>query len=436
MTIRSDYVNLNSGLISRDIFIREDLYLEERERVFRRAWLYIGHESQIPEAGDFILSKMGEESVILARGNDDQVRVLLNSCRHRGMRVCRYDEGRTQKFFCPYHGWSYNLDGSLAFVTSFESDYTKAPFEWENWGLVQVAKVAIIRGMVWATWDAEAPDFDEYLGGAKKLLDLSFCAWDGLGEVEVLGSTQKWIIPSNWKIVAENFAGDMLHMISHRSVDIVGINPGGTQGRRDENTSFKVQASYPGGHASVVSVFNEGDPRREYANSPVTAEYFQACLEKRREVLSDDDVRFAAGVGTIFPNMSFHGNQPRSILVAHPLGPAKTEMWRQYFVDKHAPADVKKFLRSYYLRYSGPAGMTEQDDMENWNYATVACDGTVSRDYPYNYMSGMGFETSHPAVPGGIWSGTRDSETNARAFYARWQQYMNDQRPVGARADG
>jgi phenylpropionate dioxygenase-like ring-hydroxylating dioxygenase large terminal subunit len=419
---RERLVDRQSGRISREIFVNEDLYQQERERVFGRAWLYIGHESQVREPGDFALSRMGEESVIMTRDRQGAVQVMLNSCRHRGMRVCRYDEGRTSKFYCPYHGWAYELDGALSHVTEFEAEYGNHDFDKKDWGLIKVAKVHIVRGTVWATWDPNA-DFDAYFGDARQMLDLSFCGWDGESEVEVIGSTQKWIIPSNWKIVAENFAGDMLHVVSHRSVDIVGIGPNGEQGRRDSSGSRIVQASYPEGHAGIFGMFDRDDPRRDYSASPITAEYFQHCWEKRKKVLGDQAFVTAA-VGTIFPNMSFHGNQPRTILVAHPLGVDRTEVWRQYFVDKDAPAEVKNFLRGYYIKYSGPAGMTEQDDMENWNYATWASKGMMARQFPYNYGAGLGNETTEAALPGAISSGTTSSESNARSYYSRWQEYM------------
>ncbi len=96
--------------------------------------------------------------------------------------------------------------------------------------------------------------------------------------------------------------------------------------------------------------------------------------------------------GEIFPNTALHPRQPRTIAVWHPHGPHQTEVWRWYLVDKTAPAEVKAFLRDYYIRYSGPAGLTEQDDMENWNYAHAASRGTIARRHPYSYEQGMGYE--------------------------------------------
>src|SRR5579863_5296257 len=90
---RPGLVDLATGQISREIFVNEEIYAEEQERIFARAWLFVGHESQIPNPGDYFVSRMGEESVLLCRDRAGEVHVFLNSCRHRGMKVCRYDEG-------------------------------------------------------------------------------------------------------------------------------------------------------------------------------------------------------------------------------------------------------------------------------------------------------------------------------------------------------
>jgi len=326
------FVDMQSGEISREIFVDETIYRQEQERIFARAWVYVGHETQTPSAGDFFLSRMGEESVIVTRDGSNRVRVLLNTCRHRGMRVCRYDEGNTNAFQCPYHGWTYGVDGKLLGVQRYDRIY-EPPFDKDRWGLIEAAKIANFRGTIWATWDADAPPFEEYLGEARFALDIGFCSWDaGEGGTEVLGSVQKWIIPANWKIVAENFAGDVLHNISHRSVDLVGLGPNDKAGRRDDPGRGAL-AACPEGHGIIYTVAAASPERADYSASPATAAYFKRCWEMRLAKMGDQ-ARVSATVGTIFPNMSFHAQQPRTILVAHPSGPHHTEMWRWYLVDR------------------------------------------------------------------------------------------------------
>ena len=124
---RPGLVDFAAGHISREIFVNDEIYQEELERVFARAWLFVGHESQIPNSGDFFVSSMGEESVILCRDRSQKVHVFLNSCRHRGMKVCRYDEGNAAVLTCPYHGWSYSIGGKLVGVPYFREVLCRRP---------------------------------------------------------------------------------------------------------------------------------------------------------------------------------------------------------------------------------------------------------------------------------------------------------------------
>ena len=151
-------IDLDEGIVSREIYVNEELYAQELERIFRRAWLFVGHESQIPNPGDFVLTRMGEEEVILTRDRKNTIHVFLNSCRHRGMKVCRYDEGNTTVFTCPYHGWSYATDGHLVDVPYYKEAYRKR-LDRSQWGLVEVAQLMNYKGTIWATWDATAPPF-------------------------------------------------------------------------------------------------------------------------------------------------------------------------------------------------------------------------------------------------------------------------------------
>jgi hypothetical protein len=160
-----------------------------------------------------------------------------------------------------------------------------------------------------------------------------------------------------------------------------------------------------------------------YKNNPIVAEYFRHCHEERKHRLGAERNRLVPFVGTIYPNVSFHGNQPRNLCVWHPHGPESTEAWRFFLVDADAPQQVKDFLRTYYMRYSGPAGMTEQDDMENWNYATAGSRGVIAKRYPYNYQQSLGKVQTNGPVPGNV--SVQVSEENPRQFYRRWRDYMN-----------
>jgi nitrite reductase/ring-hydroxylating ferredoxin subunit len=431
---RPGLVDPATGLISREIFVSDEIYAEEQERVFARSWLFVGHESQIPNPGDFFVSRMGEESVILCRDRAGELHVFLNSCRHRGMKVCRYDEGNTTVFTCPYHGWSYGTDGALVGVPYFREAY-HSELDKAKWGLIEVAQLCPYKGTVWANWDPTAPAFLEYLGEFRRFLDLILDGWDGReGQAELLGGVQKWVIPCNWKFPAENFSGDSYHNISHRSVDLVGVGPSG-KSRRDYselNVARKLHVAIPDrGHQTITYLLpKDHQPQPVYQNSPEVAEYFRDCEEERRKRRGPND-RLIGAPGEIFPNVALLPRQPRTLAVWHPKNAHQTEVWRFFFVDRDAPQTVKNFLRDYYIRYSGPAGMTEQDDMENWNYAHSASRGVIARRYPYTYEMGLGhavegFEFEGYRMPGRVIDITQvqASEEPMRNLYGRWAQFM------------
>ena len=161
---------------AREIFVNPDIYAEEQERIFTRAWLFVGHESQVAKPGDFFVSSMGEESVILCRDRAGELHIFLNSCMHRGMKVCRYDEGNTPIFTCPYHGWSFATDGALVGVPFYKDAYHEE-LDKSQWSLIRVPKMTNYKGGIWATWDADAPDFLEYIGDFRTYLDILFDGW-------------------------------------------------------------------------------------------------------------------------------------------------------------------------------------------------------------------------------------------------------------------
>src|SRR5690606_18836121 len=359
------------------------------------------------------LSQMGTDSVILTRDRQGQIQVLLNSCTHRGMKLCRYDHGNNRTFTCPYHGWSFSTDGNLVerpgelvgvpgFATHYKSELDK-----KQWGLKSVAQVYNYKGAIWATWDEHAVPFLDYLGDMKYYLDSALDHRDGSpGGSEVIGGVQKWRVPCNWKFAPENFIGDRHHDISHRSVDLVGIGPSGGRGRRDF-TEDRVCVAFPHlGHGTIGRLphFEEMPYSSQFKNHPVVENYYRQVYDDRVARLGNQKRVTPHAVGTIFPNMSFHAHQPRSLAVFHPISATEMEMWRMYLIDKDAPEEVKEAARHYYLRYSGPGGLTESDDMENWSQATEACAGAISQQQYFNYQMGLGHAMPVETLRGGVWS--------------------------------
>jgi phenylpropionate dioxygenase-like ring-hydroxylating dioxygenase large terminal subunit len=406
-------IDAENGLVSRRIFIEPDIYQQELERIFARCWLFLCHESQISQPGDFFTTYMGEDPVLVVRDTAGQVRAFLNVCRHRGNRLCRADAGNAASFTCAYHGWTYRNDGRLTGVPYLKEAYHNE-LDRERWGLAPVAQLDNYKGLYFATFDAEAPPLRAYLGEAAWYLDAFFDRREG--GIEVIGGIHKWVMPCNWKFPAENFSGDGYHVPwSHLSAAQTGS--GGEFRLKPDPIG---RALSPGNGHSVMTVGPDMDPDPPV---PEIQEYEKAIAPEIAKRLGPRSGRGKPIVSTMFPNFSMLRASSRTFRVWHPRGPDKTEVWSWIYVDKAAPPEVKKAFRLAGMRAFSPSGTFEQDDMDNWQGCTQTGRGVVARRYPLNYEMGLGHERFDEEL-GALASDYRYSESNHRGFYRRWAQLM------------
>ena len=409
----SALVDADKGLVSRRIFIERDIYEQELEQIFARCWLFLCHESQIPEPGDFFSTYMGEDPVLVMRDTGGKVNAFLNVCRHRGNRVCRADVGNAASFTCSYHGWTYGNDGRLTGVPYLQEAYY-GQLDRSKWGLIPVAQIDSYKGLFFATFDPAAPPLLEYLGEMTWYMDAFFDRLEG--GIEVLGGMHKWVLPCNWKIPADSFGGDPYHVgWTHRSALTTGF--GGDFRAKRENTGAMVHP----GNGHCINATGPGD---------IVDPPFPEIVDYEEKIRPEVERRLGARyqvinpiVGTVFPNFSIQRASARTFRVWHPRGPDKIEIWSCLYVDKAAPPEVKEALRLGSIQSFSPAGVFEQDDMDNWQECTQTCRGVVSRRYSINMQMGLGHEGFNGDLM--AWaSDYRFSEMNPRAFYRRWAQMM------------
>ena len=171
------------------------VYRKELDEILYKSWLYAGHVSQIPQPGDYFLYDLGEDSIIIARSQDGAVHALMNICRHRGARVCEAAEGHRATFVCPYHGWTYNLDGSLKAARAMEAKHDFGP---ARYGL-KTARCIVHQGLIFVNADPEAADFE----AALRTIDPALRPYD-LPNAKV-AHRQVYPVEANWKLVLENY---------------------------------------------------------------------------------------------------------------------------------------------------------------------------------------------------------------------------------------
>lgn len=408
-------VDLEAGLLNRRVFSDPAIYELERENIFARCWLYLGHESEVPKPGDFVTAYMGEEPVILCRNASGGLQGFLNLCRHRGNRVCRADRGNSKFFSCAYHGWTYSIDGSLVNVPMAENYPT---LKRDEWGLIPVAQLDSYKGLIFATFDPEAPTLVNYLGDMAWYLDILLDRRDGGTEV---AGPHRWVLDANWKTAAENFAGDGYHIAStHGSARGLGID---TTNRSARDWSKGYQVACGNGHALVTWVCPPEEQGPWFAQ-PTTelADYMKEhCDEIEGRLGTVRACHIAPSAGTVFPNFSLHW-LTRTLRVWQPRGPQKMEIWSWTIVDRAAPPEIKRGMRFMSQYRFSPTGVFEQDDMDNWLQVSQAGGSIIGKRFPANYQMNLGSEILDTELRGRV--ANRWSDSNQLSIYQHWARLL------------
>ncbi|MBM2809819.1 MAG: (2Fe-2S)-binding protein [Chloroflexi bacterium] len=200
--------------VRRAVYTDPSIFSLEMERIYLGSWISLGHESEVPEPGDFKTDEIAGRPILVTRHNDGTVHVLLNACRHRGATVCEIASGNAPAFKCPYHGWTYRSNGELAIVPSQEA--FGPDFDRNEYGLRPLPRVATYRGFIFASFNPDVPELEEHLGRAAQYID-AFVDRAPAGKIQVR-KPLKTEYAGNWKLQIDNFADGYHPPFTHPAV--------------------------------------------------------------------------------------------------------------------------------------------------------------------------------------------------------------------------
>jgi len=417
--------------VHKRVYTDPAIFDAEIERIFERVWVYCGHESQVPNPGDYWAVQIGRQPMLMVRDQDRRIHVVHNRCPHRGVQVIGNECGNTgQAFVCSYHAWSFWLDGRVRAIPLAKGyEGTRMDKGNPDCNMKAAARVASYRGFVFASLAAEGPDLMTFLGEAKVAFD-DMCDRSPLGEVEVVPVCHRVIQHSNWKFFMENQLDALHPSVTHQST---GIAAGRVERRLKEQqgsaplyyhylsafaSSFEkwdgVQTiNYPQGHG-ILKAYMGLRPQ-----DPDTLEY-EALLKKAYgEEKAEAYLSRSIHHVLVYPYLSVQ-SPLQQLRCLRPLAPDRTlsEIW--HFRLKGAPEAIYKRSLWYFNLVNSPATMINADDLENWTKGQWGLQ-SAGGDWVSFHRNHGGDRFDDQGVG---YSNNGTSEIVMRSQFQAWKRYM------------
>ncbi len=397
----------------------ERIFQEEMSKVFAKTWIYVGHESEIPDPGDFKTSHIGLQPVIVSRAETGEVHVMVNRCVHRGAVVCRESKGNAKEFNCPYHGWVYSNDGKLIAVSERREPGGYSDKFQQPEGLFKLPRVQSYRGFIFASFNADVVELETYLGRAKDVIDRKLNLSPS-GEIVVRSKPFVVRYQGNWKFQAENIVDAYHFLHTHKgfvnlqakfgdTTGDFGVHKGGSVKEMRKVRFLGATWNCAYGHGILENASKDPD---SYLQGDF-ADYYKSVMEQHGEEAFAWLV--GKGAASIFPSLGLIHHQIRTW---RPIAPDITEVTIYPYELKDAPEAFNEGMLRSQERFYGPAGHGAADDVDIFarnqqGLSANAVDWLILE---------RGLDTDE--VIGGDVRGLPASEAPQRALWREWTRLM------------
>lgn len=416
--------------VHRDLYISQDLFELEQEHFFANTWNYAGHDSQLPQPGDYIRVEIAGQPLIVVRHTDRSVRVLMNRCAHKGSQLVSAPCGNTGKFFrCPYHAWTFKTDGSLLAIPLKNGYEGTQLHECESAkGLVAVKNVRLYRGFIFVKLSDVGPDFESYFGDSLSSID-NMADRSPEGELEIAGGCLRFMHQCNWKMFVENLNDTMHPMVAHESsagtakamwagqpadapkpMAIEQFVPFMSDYKFFEDMGVR---TYDNGHSFTgvnFSIHSKYKPIPAYDDA-MKATYGE---EKTAQILG-----MARHNTVYYPNLTIKG-AIQAIRVVRPIAADRTLVESWTFRLKGAPDELLQRTTMYNRLINSPFSVVGHDDLQAYRGMQAGLHAS-GNDW-------ISLHRNHQAdeARGGEATSVGTSELPMRNQYRAWSRYMTE----------
>jgi len=421
--------------VHRDVYLSQELFDLEMERLWRNTWIYVGHDSQVPNIGDFYSTEIARQPLIMLRDEGGKVRVLMNRCAHKGARLVSAMHGQCENRLlrCPYHGWTYRLDGSIRTIP-MKSGYegTALADSPNSRGIVNLPQVENYRGFVFARLSESGPGFREYFGESLTSID-NMVERAPEGRLEVAGGVLRFMHDCNWKMFIENLNDTMHPMVAHESAagtakKLWADKPEGTPKPMAIEQFLPFVNGYSFFDQMGVHIYENGHSYTG-VNFSIHSAYsaigeYESLMEKTYGAERARAILGEVRHNTVYyPSLTIKG-AIQSIRVVRPLGPQQTLIESWTFRLAGAPAQLLRRTVMYTRLINAPTSVVGHDDRHCYR---AIQEGLAAEGNDWVSLHRNWTERERTQLAGN-YNGT--SEVSMRGQYRAWQQFMApDARP-------
>lgn len=413
----SDASTLYDRLIRPDqvhgsIYTDPAIFAEELRKIWYSTWVFVGHESEVPQPNDYVRKRLGLQDIVMTRDKDGEVHLLLNRCAHRGNQVCDDAQGNSSSFRCPYHGWTFRNTGELLGYP-FNKGYG-GKNKLEGIGMGTVPRVAAYRGFVFGSFATDGPSLEEHLGEAAGEID-RLANLSPEGEVELNAGWLQHKTKANWKLLAENETDGYHPQFVHGS--IFGVT-GSPIGPLYSDGSSAVTRNLGGGHSEndLRPEFRKfAEPMRWFGTTPDRVPKYVAAMQERYAEDTERLLIEGAPHVMIFPNLFIAEIQVFNIQ------PVAADECIQYAtaVQLKGGHEMNPRMISQSIGSVGPAGMLLADDTEMYERNQRGVEAL--RPEWLEVKRGLQRESVDER---GLTVGTATDETGMRGFWRHYKSLM------------
>lgn len=346
------------------VFADPAIFDLEMRHLFEGGWMFLGLTSQLAAPDDYFTTSIGRVPVVAMRDGQGVIRAFVNSCPHRGARVCQLERGNAKLHVCPYHSWSFDSAGRNRAIKGKAAGAYAEAFDRDSHDLPAVARLGEYRGLLFASVTHDVPPLEEHLGEARTLLDL--IVDQSAAGLELVPGTVTYSFQANWKLQLEN-CSDQYHFSSVHPSYLRLLDrraeaqySGSTRNMWDPNKRREDSAAATGGTFNFVQghVLNWRMP-----DAPDALPLFERFEELGDRVgeIRRDWMLYSRNL-TIFPNVQFAENASSQLRIIRPIAVDRTEMRTYCMAPIGESADARRRRIRQYEDFFNPTGLATPDD--------------------------------------------------------------------------